>query len=129
MAEEYKRSSEDILKSLEEDLKFYLDPIREVALEILEKGISKYPVFIAHELEVAVGEVILDKNDFGKSWSINATVIEELSQNNIIQEEKMDEFRKVYKDPKKFVCIFLISEKGGNFIFYPYKNTSRASMN
>lgn len=115
-----KRPSHPLLDSLEKDIEFYKDAIKETATDIIKNGISKYPVFVVHELEVSLGEMILDKDDFGRRWSVNATVLEELVEKNVIQKDKKDKFIEIYKDPKKFICIFLISEKGGNFLFIPY---------
>ncbi|MEA3495007.1 MAG: hypothetical protein U9R42_03120, partial [Bacteroidota bacterium] len=70
--------AQEILKNLEKDLKYYNDSIKEVAYEVLSSKISKYPIFIAHQHEVKIGEVILNKDDFEKNWTINATTVEEL---------------------------------------------------
>jgi hypothetical protein len=40
---------ESPLKSLEADLKFYNESIKEVADEIVLEGISPYPIFVAHQ--------------------------------------------------------------------------------
>lgn len=116
------RPSYPILDSLEKDIQYYKSAIKEVADEVLDNQFSEYPVFIAHELPISLGEMILDKDDFSRSWSISASTLEELSENQVIQEDKQEEFKKVYKNPREHICIFLISEKGGNFIFYPYKD-------
>ncbi len=116
------RPSYPILDSLEKDIQYYKSAIKEVADEVLENKLSEYPVFIAHELPISLGEMILDKDDFSRSWSISASTLEELTENQVIQEDKQEEFKKVYKNPQEHICIFLISEKGGNFIFYPYKD-------
>jgi uncharacterized protein YutE (UPF0331/DUF86 family) len=116
------RPSYPILDSLEKDVQYYKDAIKEVSDEVLDNQLSEYPVFIAHELPISIGEMILDKDDFSRSWSISASTLEELTENQVIQEDKQDDFKKVYKNPREHICIFLISEKGGNFIFYPYKD-------
>ena len=122
MSEEESRPSHPILDSLQRDIQYYKSSIKEVAVEILDSQISDYPVFIAHELPVKIGEMILDKDDFQCTWSISASTLEELTENQIIEEEKKEEFKKVYKNPREHICIFLISEKGGNFVFYPYQD-------
>ncbi|MBT3302586.1 MAG: hypothetical protein HOD63_04100 [Bacteroidetes bacterium] len=111
-----------LLDSLKKDIEFYNNSIKEVALEITNANFSKYPIFIAHQHEVNLGEVILDKADYQREWTINATVLEDLIEHGIVEESKAADFKKVFKNPKEFICIFLITEKGGNFIFSPYKN-------
>ena len=122
MSQEEKQSH-PILDTLEQDLRYYNDAVKEVANEILNNNLSEHPVFIAHELPINIGEMILDKDDFKRSWSISASTLEELVEANVIEEDKKEEFKKVFKDPRKHICVFLISEKGGNFIFYPYQDS------
>jgi len=123
-----KKPKHELLDSLENDLQFYKESIREVSSDIMKEGISSFPVFIAHELEVSLGEKILDKDELGRSWSINSTILEELTERGVIASDKVEEFKKVYKDPKEFMCVFLISEKGGNFIFFPYGNKNPSDI-
>jgi hypothetical protein len=40
---------------------------------------------------------------------------------NIISRDKLDGFRKIYKSPEDFVCIFVIDETISEFVFYPYE--------
>jgi hypothetical protein len=108
------------LKSLEADLKFYSDSIKEIANEILVEGLSEYPIFIAHQHEVAVGELILDKNELNTQWSIQASMLEEFVQKGIIHKDKKERFIKQYKNPSEHMCLFVVVPEGANFVFYPY---------
>jgi hypothetical protein len=114
-------SQESPLKSLETDLIMYSDSIREISDEIIENQVSLYPVFIAHQHEVAIGELILDKNDFGTEWNIHVSTVEEFVEAGIIDRHKQKFFVDKYKDPKKFMCLFVVVPEGANFVFYPYK--------
>lgn len=111
---------ESPLKSLESDLKFYNESIKEVALEIMIEGISAYPIFVAHQHEVKLGEPILDKNELNTDWSIHASTMEEFIEKGLIQTDKKDRFLKQYKDAYQFMCVFVIVPEGANFIFFPY---------
>lgn len=117
MAEE--QQSNPVPQTLQEDLKFYKDPIKEVSRETIERKISDFPIFIAHQHELNLGEKILDKDELGRNWHIHASVLEELVEKGVILEEKKDEFKQTFKDPTSYVCIFLVHEDGGNFIFLP----------
>lgn len=108
------------LKSLEADLKLYSDSIKEVASEILSEGLSEYPIFVAHQHEVSLGELILDKNELNTAWSIQASMLEEFVQKGVIHRDKQDRFIKQYKNPNEFMCMFVIVPEGANFVFYPY---------
>lgn len=109
------------LKSLEADLKFYNESIKEVASEIIAEGISPHPIFVAHQHEVKLGELILDRKDLNTDWSIQASTLEEFIEKGIIHRDKRDRFIKHYKDPHEHMCLFVIVPEGANFVFYPYK--------
>ncbi|WP_423148533.1 hypothetical protein [Rubrolithibacter danxiaensis] len=111
---------ESPLKSLEADLKFYNESIKEVAVEIIAEGISSYPVFVAHQHEVNLGEVILDKNDLNTEWTIQASTLEEFVEKGIVHPDKKERFIKHYKNPHEFMCLFVVVPEGANFVFYPY---------
>ena len=116
-----KKENESPLKSLELDLKFYDESIKEVALEIISEGISEYPIFVAHQHELSLGEPILDKEELNTSWSIHASTVEEFVEKGLIQADKKDRFIKQYKDPYGFMCVFVIVPEGANFVFFPYQ--------
>ncbi|HUH32598.1 MAG TPA: hypothetical protein VLZ28_01515 [Daejeonella sp.] len=117
---ENNQAPESPLKSLEADLKVYSDSIKEVAIEIMAEGISLYPIFVAHQHEVKLGEMILDKDELNMSWTIQASTIEEFVERGIIHPEKKDKFIKQFKEPGDFMCLFVIVPEGANFIFFPY---------
>src|ERR1700760_4899934 len=111
---------ESPLKSLEADLKIYAESMREVAIEIMVEGISLYPIFIAHQHEVKLGEVILDRVELNTTWTINASTLEEFIEAGVIKAQLKDRFLKTYKKPEDFMCVFAIVPEGANFIFFPY---------
>lgn len=108
------------LKSLEADLKLYSESIKEIASEILAEGLSEYPIFVAHQHEVALGELILDKDELNTSWSVQASMLEEFVDKGVIHKDKKDRFIKQYKNPNEYMCLFVIVPEGANFVFYPY---------
>jgi len=114
------KDKESPLLSLEIDLKLFNESIREVAIEIMVEGLSRYPIFIAHQHEVAIGEMILDKDDINSDWSINASTLEEFMERNIIKKELKQRFIDTYKKPEDFMCVFVIVPEGANFVFFPY---------
>jgi len=112
--------AESPLKSLKVDLDFYAESIKEIAVEIMAEGLSAYPIFIAHQHEVSMGELILDKNELGTSWSVHASTLEEFVERGIVKEDRKVRFMKHYKKPEDFMCVFVVVPEGANFVFYPY---------
>lgn len=111
------------LQSLKADLILYKASIKEVADEILAEGLSQYPIFIASRTAIPVGELILDHTELAMNWSINASTLEEFLEHKLVEFEKQSLFKSSYKDPKNFICIFLVSEGGASFVFVPYKSS------
>lgn len=109
------------LVGLQKDLDFYKEAIKEVSEEIIQEGLSDYPIFIAHQHQVNVGEIILDREELGTGWTIHASTLEEFIEKNIIQEDRKEKFIQSYKDPNEFICLFVIVPEGANFVFSPYK--------
>jgi hypothetical protein len=114
------KDKESPLLSLEVDLKLFNESLREVAIEIMVEGLSLYPIFIAHQHEVALGEMILDKDDVNSDWSINASTLEEFIERGIVKKELKQRFIDSYKKPEDFMCVFVIVPEGANFVFFPY---------
>lgn len=105
--------------SLQKDLAFYREPMLEISRETRERKISEYPIFIAHQHEVSLGEVILDRLELQREWTINASVMEEFVEKGVIQKNKVEIFKKAYKNPEKYICIFIVVPEGGSFVFLP----------
>ena len=109
------------LLSLERDLKFFKDSIHEVAIEIMVEGLSSYPIFIAHQHELKLGELILDRHDLNSDWSIHASTLEEFTERGVIKPELKERFISSYKNPNEYMCVFVVVPEGANFVYVPYK--------
>lgn len=118
-SEESKKKSP--LLSLEKDLEFFSESIKEVALEIMVEGISSNPIFIAHQHEISIGEKILDKEELNAQWTIHASTLEEFIEKGVVHPDKKAQFLKTYKRPENFMCVFVVVPEGANFVYYPYK--------
>lgn len=114
-----------ILDALKEDLKFYNDLIKEVAVDIVAEGFSKHPVFIATEHEVKTGNLVFDKNEYARDFNIYATTIEELEEQKLILPAKKAEFIRTFKDPRKFMCVLLLTAETASFVFVPYRKKQK----
>ena len=115
-----KEQKKSPLISLEKDLTFYAGAMKEVAVDIMVEGISSYPIFIAHQHEVNIGELILNRADLNTDWSIQASTLEEFIQKGIIHPDKREHFLKSYKKPEGYMCVFVVVPAGANFVYYPY---------
>jgi hypothetical protein len=111
-----------LIDSLNIDLKVYDEMIKEVSADMIVEEFTQYPIFIATEHEVKMGELILEKDDHAATFNIYATTLEEMVEKKLVLETKKAEFIKTYKDPKKFMCVMLLTPSIASFVFVPYKN-------
>jgi hypothetical protein len=63
----------DNLKALNEQLKGISDFLAEVSEDMIEGGFTQIPIFVAHQEQAKIGEMIIDRTEFGYAFSINAT--------------------------------------------------------
>jgi hypothetical protein len=109
-----------IIQQLKSDLRIYSEMLYEVSRDIIREGFSQYPVFIASDEEVKMGELILDKKDYAAMYSIYATTLEELMEKQIIKAERKTSFVASYKNPKMHMCVLLITKGVASIAFYPF---------
>lgn len=109
------------LQSLKYDLDFYSESIKEISTDMIAEGYTLYPIFIATQHEVSLGEKILDRAELGTNWSVSASSLEEFVERGVIQSAKKANFEKTYKKAEEYMCLFVVVPEGANFVFYPYK--------
>jgi len=109
------------LQQLRAELILMKESIKETSEEIIKEGFSNFPIFIAHQDPIELGEVILDKDDMATQWSVSASTLEQFIEKGLIKKEREEFFRESYKDPKEFICMFVIYKAQANFVFVPYK--------
>ena len=104
---------------LKQELLPYINIMTKAVETIMIKDISKYPILVVHQQEIELGIPVVTKDDKGRKWSIHASTLEEFAMKQVIAADKIEDFQGVYKDPGQFLCLFVISELGANFIFIP----------
>lgn len=104
---------------LETELKPYREILGKAADAVVTQDVSDYPIFVVHQQVMDMGIPIIEKDGIKKKWSVNVSSLEEFVTKQIVQSDKVDEFKKVYKDPEVSLCLFVLSELGASFIFIP----------
>lgn len=115
------KKKESPLKSLQADLDFYSESLKEIATEVIREGVSEYPIFLAHQHELNLGELIIDRTELGTQWTVHASTLEEFVEKGVIKQDKQEHFKRNFKDPEQFMCVFVVVPEGANFVFYPYQ--------
>lgn len=108
----------DQFLALQSQLQPYKKILAQAADVILDENVSKYPIFIIHQQELSMGVSLIEAGDKLK-WSVNASTLEEFVTKELIFMEKAPDFISTYKNPEEYLCLFVLSELGAQFIFMP----------
>ena len=112
-------SDEQFYKTLEEDLKPHQLILNKAADTVLDQEVTSYPIFVLHQSDIELGVALIEGGNIYSKWSIRISSLEELVTKQIIREDRVEEFRKIYKDPTYYFCLLIVGEIGMNFIFLP----------
>jgi len=104
---------------IEQELKKFIPVLSKASDKIMESDVTNYPIFVVHKQEVNLGILLIEREKMNTNWSINASSLEEFVTKQLVYENKLDEFKKTYKDPQTHICAFVISDIGAQFIFLP----------
>ncbi len=113
-----KQSIEKYLE-LEDDLRRYRKALNQAQEVMLDQEVTAYPIFIFHQQELEMGVPIILASEQTGVWSIHASSLEEFMVKNLINAEKIPDFQKLFKEHNHHFCLFVLSELGAQFIFYP----------
>jgi len=120
MDEEMKEAEK--LLVIENEMKRYAKLLSAATDKILNSKATAYPIFVVAKQPIALGMNLVDREKVSSNWSINVSSLEEFISNKLVFKEKELEFKKTYKDPKAFVCLFVLSDLGAQFLFIPRSN-------
>lgn len=109
------------LKKLEADLQLLKEGIVEVQTDMIKEGFTEFPIFIAHQGDIDIGELVFAHEEYETSYSLNVTTSENLLELGILNKEKLPDFKEAYGDQTLQTCVLWIHGSGIRFIFFPLK--------
>ena len=109
------------LLALKNRLENFTNAARKAADKIKSENISNYPIFVVHQDQINIGIPLFSSEETKSQWAINASTLEEFYTKGLISEEKLDDFRQLYKNHSEDICFFVLSELGAQYLFIPYK--------
>ena len=109
------------LNALKADIDFFSESIKEVAIEMVKEKFTQFPIFIASEHEVKIGELILARADFARDNDIYASTMEEMVERKVIDKTKQEDFKQNYKNYKTHCCVLWLTPTSAQFVYIPYK--------
>ena len=108
------------LVEIERLLKRYRSPLAEAAETIRTQDVSNYPIFVASKTEIDLGIALLVRGSLPDEWAVNASTLEEFHAKRIIDVEKIDDFRTLYRKHSDELCVFVFLNDGNaKFVFIP----------
>jgi hypothetical protein len=108
------------LGSISSDFVKVADLIKEASYQIRVNGFSEFPVFPVSKTHQPIGQLLYGMNELGLKWDYYASFLDEFIQRKIIDTDKVEDFKKSYKNPDEFCCLFVIDQDFTNFVFIPY---------
>ena len=108
---------------LQNDVKPHLTTLAQAATTVRDQDVSNYPLFFAYAgspNEQAPGIFVLEvPTDRGVTWRVNVSTLEELVAKQVVTRQRVDPFRKVYKDSPSTLCFLIVDAEGARFGFVP----------
>lgn len=108
------------LGTITKDFVIVSETLKEASYQVRDRGFSDYPIFPISKEEIPIGQLLLAREDVATVWNYRITFIDEFVQLNLIEKDKIEEFKKVYKDPDEFCCLFVVDGDFTRFMFIPY---------
>lgn len=108
------------LGQISEDFVIIADTLKEASYQIRKRKFSDYPIFPISKIDLPIGQLLIGKEELVVNWNYNASYLDEFVQREIVSEERVEEFKKAYKDPDEFCCLFVVDNDFTNFLFIPY---------
>ncbi len=96
------------------------DTLKEASYQVRSRKFSDFPIFPISKMENPIGQSLIDRNQTGQDWYYNITYLDEFIQRLLIEEDKVEEFKKSYKDPDEFCCLFVMDGALTSFVYIPY---------
>lgn len=107
---------DETLSNLHNDLEQKKHILTAIKEEVISQDISNYPIFIASTEYLELGKLVIDKQQDG-NWNFFASHLEEFAHKGIVAMDKVDNFRALYKEHADQLCIFVIDNDMGDFVF------------
>ncbi len=108
------------LGTITKDFVIVAETLKEASYQVRKRGYSEYPIFPISKKEVPIGQLLINKSEIATAWNYHITYIDEFTDLGIVEKDKVEDFKKIYKDPDEFCCLFVIDGDFTRFVFIPY---------
>lgn len=103
------------------DFVLVAETLKEASYQMRVRKIDQYPIFPICKQDIAVGKLLIGKNELALKWNYFMSMSDEFKQRQLIN--NFEDFEKAYKNPDEFCCLFVVDPDFTNFLFVPYPDT------
>ena len=108
------------LGTITKDFVIVSETLKEASYQVRDRGFSDYPIFPISKEDIPIGQLLIARQEAATDWNYRITYIDEFIQLNLIEKDKVEEFKRVYKDPDEFCCLFVVDGIFTRFMFIPF---------
>jgi hypothetical protein len=110
-----------VLESLRTDVRIIGELMQQFSMHVINEEISSFPIYIAFQEDISFGRPFLKKDSHQLNWNYNVSFLEEFVKRGAILRSKVEQFMATYGDPEERVCIFVVTDLEGGFVFLPFE--------
>jgi hypothetical protein len=107
------------LGTITEDFIKVCDTLKEASYQIRKAGFD-FPIFPISKEELPIGQLLIPKESMHLTWNYHASFLNEFVQRELVGADKEEEFKKNYRDPDEFCCLFVVDEAFASFVYIPF---------
>ncbi|EKB51298.1 hypothetical protein [Cecembia lonarensis] len=94
--------------------------LKEASYQVRSRKFSEFPIFPISKEEQPIGQLFMGKAEKGLDWNYYITYLDEFMQRKLIAEDLLEDFKKAYKNPDEFCCLFVMDKEFTSFVYIPY---------
>jgi hypothetical protein len=107
------------LGTISQDFVKVADTLKEASYQIRKAGFD-FPIFPISKEELPIGQLLIPSGPMQLTWNYNASFLDEFIQRELVAADRAEEFKKNYKDPDEFCCLFVVDEAFASFVYIPF---------
>ena len=108
------------LGTITADFAVVAETLKEASYQIRKRDFSDYPIFAISKTDIPIGQLLIGRKELAAQWNYYASFLDEFVQRKLIAADKVEEFKKTYKNPDEFCCLFVVDTDFTNFLYIPY---------
>ncbi len=102
--------------------------LKEASYQLRMRKISAHPIFALSKEHLPLGKLLIAKEEMNLQWNYYFTYLDDLRGRNVIEEERVEDFKQTYRDPDEYCCLFVVDQDFVNFVYIPFPEDLTAEV-